>query len=51
VEDHDTLLNVEVDVSIKKLNTFKISNLRANKDCGMIIDAKLKAKVKRLLNL
>jgi hypothetical protein len=51
VEDHDILLNVEVDVNIKKMNTFKIGNLKATKDYGMIIDAKLKAKVKWLLDL
>jgi hypothetical protein len=33
------------------MNTFKIGNLRATKYCGMIIDAKLKEKVKWLLDL
>jgi hypothetical protein len=35
----------------KKKNAFKITNLKAIKECEIIMDAKFKAKVKDLLDL
>jgi hypothetical protein len=39
-----------VDPNIEKKNTFKIGNLKATRKCGMITNAKFKARVKKLLD-
>jgi len=51
VEEWEALLKVKVDVSIEKKNAFKIANLKATKECEIIMDAEFKARVKDLLNL
>jgi hypothetical protein len=43
-------LKAKVDVNIEK-KTFKIGNLKATRECGMITNVKLQALVEKLLDL
>jgi hypothetical protein len=47
---NERLLRVKINVSITK-NAFKITNLEAVKACEVIMDAKIKVRVKDLLNI
>jgi hypothetical protein len=50
VKDQEALLRIKVDVSIEK-NVLKIRNLRATRECDVIMNEWLKVKVKELLDL
>jgi hypothetical protein len=50
VEYQKVPLKAKVDANIEEKNTFKIGNLKTTRECGMITNAKFKARVKKLLD-
>jgi predicted restriction endonuclease len=50
VEYRKVPLKAKVDTNIKEKNTFKIGNLETTRECGVITNAKFKARVKKLLD-
>jgi hypothetical protein len=50
VEYRKVPLKAKVDANIEEKKTFKIGNLEATKECGMITNEKFNAKVKKFFD-
>jgi len=50
-EEHKTLIKAKMEVSVDKKKQFKLNNLKITTDLGVLIGAKFKAYVRKMLNL